>query len=100
MSKKSIFSEIQFGFQSKLNTVDAVAPLTEEITKNSYKSKYLTKCILNDLKAFDTVNHELLVKKCEHYGLRGLLLKLLDSHLKGRLQFIKIGKTESAKKKR
>ena len=69
------------------------------IRANWYKSKYLTKCIFIDLKkAFDTVNHELLLKKCEHYGLRGTVPKMLESYLKDQLQYIKIGKVESEKK--
>ena len=91
--------EKQFGFRSKLSTVDAIASLTEEIRANWYKSKSLTKCTFIDLKkAFDTANHELLLKKCEHYGLRGTVLKMLESYLKDQLQFIKIGKVESEKK--
>ena len=44
------------------------------------------------------MNHELLLKKCEHYGLRGTVLKMLESYLKDRLQHIKIGNFESEKK--
>ena len=44
------------------------------------------------------MNHELLLKKCEHYGLRGTVLKMLESYLKDRLQYIKIEKVESEKK--
>ena len=63
------------------------------------KSKNLNKCTFIDLKkAFHTVSHELLLKKCEHYGLRGTVLKMLESYLKDRLQYIKIEKFESEKK--
>ena len=44
------------------------------------------------------MNHELLLKNCEHYGLRGTVVKMLESYLKDRLQHIKIGKIESEKK--
>ena len=99
LSKNKIFSNNQFGFRSKLCTVDAIASLTEEISANWYKSKSLTKCTFIDLKkAFDTANQELLLKKCEHYGLRGTVLKMFESYLKDQLQFIKIGKVESEKK--
>ena len=94
MSKNNTFSENQFGLRSKLSTVDAIASLIEVIRAN-----WLTKCTFIDLiKAFDTVNHELLLKKCEHYGLRGTVLKMLESYLKDRLQYIKIEKVESEKK--
>ena len=49
-------------------------------------------------KSFDAVNHELLLKKCEHCGLRGLLLQMLESYLKNRHQKIKIGKLKLKRK--
>ena len=99
LSKINTFSKTQFGMRSKLNTVDAMASLTEEIRANWSKSKNLTKCTLIDLKkTFATVNHELLQKKCEHYGLRGTVLKMIESYVKDGLQYIKIGKSESEKK--
>ena len=44
------------------------------------------------------MNHELLLKKCENYGLRGTALKMLEFYLKDRFQYIKTGKVESEKK--
>ena len=44
------------------------------------------------------MKNELLLKKCEHYGLRGTVLKVLESYVKDRLQCIKIEKVESEKK--
>ena len=41
LSKNNTFSKTQFGFRSKLNTVDAMASLTEEIKANWFKSKKL-----------------------------------------------------------
>ena len=99
LSKNNTFLKNQFGFRSKLSNVDAIASLTEVTRANCFKSKNLTKCTFIDLKkAFDTVNHELLLKKCEHKGLRGMVLKVLESYLKDRLQYIKIEKVESEKK--
>ena len=49
-----------------------------------------------DLKsAFDTVDMNILLKKLEHYGFRGKILKLLASYLKDRKQFVKCGDIES-----
>ena len=50
-----------------------------------------------DLKAaFDTIDHEILAKKLEHYGIRDNVLSLLTSYLYNRRQYIKSGDTESS----
>ena len=99
MNKNNIFSRNHFGFRIKLSTVGARASLTEEIRANWFRSKNLTKCSFNDLKkTFDTENHELVLKKCESYGIRGMILKMVDSYLKDRLKYIKLGKVDSEKK--
>ena len=39
-------------------------------------------------KAFDTVDHEILIKKLFHYGIRGTALSLFTSYLMSRKQFV------------
>ena len=41
---------------------------------------------LDFLKAFDTVNHNILFKKLEHYGIRGIVLKWFQNYLSYRTQ--------------
>jgi retron-type reverse transcriptase len=40
-------------------------------------------------KAFDTVNHKILIRKLEHYGIRGVTKTLFENYLYNRKQFVK-----------
>ena len=52
-----------------------------------------TSCIFLDFaKAFDSVNHEILLKKLDHYGLRGIGLEWFQSYLTNRFQAVNLGR--------
>ena len=46
-------------------------------------------------KAFDTVNHDILLQKLEVYGIRGTCLKFFESYLESRYQFVKLENSKS-----
>jgi len=86
----------QFGFQRKRSTVDALVSLTEIIYNNLNLGNHTLGIFVDFRKAFDTVSHNVLFKKLECYGMRGLTLEWLASYLSDRKQRVKIGSSISA----
>ena len=63
------------------------------------ESKETTCSVFLDLKkAFDTVDHNILIKKLNYYGVRGLPLKFLSSYLTNRQQYTVVHQAESSVK--
>ena len=78
-----------------MSTEYAVNALLNNII-NTLENKEYGVCILLDFaKAFDTVNHEILLKKLEHYGIRGVALQWLTSYLSNRMQCTEVGDVQS-----
>ena len=78
----------QFGFQKEHSTEHAILQLTNQI-QQSFQENLLTIGVFIDLsKAFDTVDHKILLKKLSFYGIRNKNLKWFESYLSGRKQFI------------
>ena len=85
----------QFGFRSKISCVHAITTVTEYI-RAAIESKQLSQsCFIDLQKAFDTLNHEILLQKMQNYGFRGKILSLIASFSKDRRQFVYHNRTTS-----
>lgn len=85
---KDIISPSQYGFRKNSSTVKALLSLICSIV-DGLDEGLPTHAVLCDLtKAFDCVNIDLLLIKLHHYGIRGNVLKLLESYLTNRFQFV------------
>lgn len=88
LTENNILYSSQFGFQKRHSTEHAFVDLVDQINDN-FKANKLTLGIFLDLsKAFDTVDHSILLKKMEAYGITGKTLDLFTSYLSNRLQYI------------
>ena len=86
INKNDILYDLQYGFRNKHSTQHAILDIVNTIHSNMDNRK--TSCgIFVDLKkAFDTVNHEILLTKLEHYGIRGVINSWFRSYLSDRRQ--------------
>ena len=93
-SYNNLIYSSQFGFRQKYSTVHALISLTENIRK---KLEGNIGCgIFVDLqKALDTVEHDILLSKLEHYGIRGLANEWFKSYLSNRKQYVSINGYDS-----
>jgi len=95
LENNNILYEYQFGFRKNYSTSHAVMEVMDNIYQN-WDNHELTIGIFLDLqKAFDTVNHDILLKKLEIYGIRGIVLKWFTSYLNNRKQYTVLQNFES-----
>ena len=80
----------QFGFRSNHSTSHALINTTEFITEKLYSGFHVGGIFIDLEKAFDTVNHDLLIEKLYYYGFRGVSQRLITSFLSDRHQYISI----------
>ena len=81
---------LQFGFRKKHSTNHALTDITETIRQALDNKKFACGVFVDLQKAFDTVNHDILIAKLDHYGIRGLANDWFSSYLKNRSQFVSI----------
>ncbi len=90
LNKHKIIFEHQYGFQKDKSTNSAILELQLQLT-NNVENSMSSCCLFLDLsKAFNTVNHDILLDKLEYYGIRGVGLTLLKSYLSDRSQIVTV----------
>ena len=95
IKKHDVLYQKQYGFQSGKSTELAIDSLLGNVIETFEKKKNSICIFLDFAKAFDTVDHQILLKKLEHYGIRGHSLKWFESYLNERKQCVSIGNTIS-----
>jgi len=88
ITKYNILSPRQFGFRPNRSTYMAINDLYCNIAKKLDNNLNVVSIFLDLSKAFDTINHEILLTKLNHYGIRGLANDWIRSYLTNRQQHV------------
>ena len=88
LEEHKILYEKQFGFRKNNSTAHSLIEITEKIKESIDNGKFGCGIFIDLKKAFDTVNHKILLTKLEHYGIRGAPLKWFESYLTDRKQYV------------
>ena len=90
IEKYNCIYDLQFGFRNKHSTNHALINITETIRNALDNDKYACGIFVDLQKAFDTVNHDILIEKLQYYGIRGKTNDWFKSYLTNRKQFVSI----------
>ena len=96
--KCDLLYKYQFGFRDKYSTYMAMMILLDNITMALDNGDYAIGVFLDFQKAFDTVNHDILLSKLYNYGIRGSAYNWISSYLENRKQYVTYGTCSSEQK--
>ena len=88
LDENRVLYHYQFGFRKAHSIVHAVQTAIHSVTKALDTSYQCMGIFINFSKAFDTIQHNILLDKLYHYGVRGIAHKLISSYLSNRKQFV------------
>ena len=98
LSRISVLSDHQYGLRKNLSTNFALIDLIDRITSAIDNKEFVVRAFLDLSKAFDTVNHNLLLQKLEFYGIRGIALDWFKNYITSRYQCVRYNNELSYKK--
>ena len=99
VNRHNILYAFQFGFRELHSPGIALIMLVDKISKALEEGDFVLGLFLDFSKAFDTVNHDILFKKLEFYGIQGTALELCKSYLSNRYQYVEYNDAVSRKER-
>jgi len=95
MEKNKYLTDNQYGFRANYSTSMALIELIDRITEEMDDKKFSLGIFIDLSKAFDTVNHKILLEKLHLYGIRGNAFDWFSNYLSNRHQFVQLSNTKS-----
>ena len=93
-----MFFSSQYGFRSKHSTELAVLEVIDRVILQLDKKEVPINIFLDLSKAFDTLNHDILLRKLEYYGIKGIANNVFRNYLTNRQQYVSWNDTVSENK--
>ena len=90
-----LFNPSQFGFRKKVSTSNAITNTLQYIYDHLDQGDSVVSIFLDFSKAFDCVNHKILLEKMSMYGVRGVASRWFQSYLSGRRQYVSLNNATS-----
>ena len=95
LEKFSLLNNNQYGFRPSRSTTQAVLDNLQYIYKNLDSNHTVLSIFLDFSKAFDCIDHKILLSKLNLYGFRGIANQWFTSYLQNRKQFVSVNGAES-----
>jgi len=95
LTSLNFFHDGQFGFRKNRSTQLALVSFLDTITEALDNNHYVISLFLDLSKAFDTIDHHILLRKMHNLGIRGVALEYIKSYLTNRFQCVTIDGTSS-----
>ena len=99
MTKHNLFKNNQYGFRANHSTEYATIEFVDRAMHELDNGNIPFSVFLDLSKAFDTLDHNILLKKLSHYGIQGIYLKWFTSYLSDRIQYTSFKNQSSDPKK-
>ena len=98
LTENNVFTNSQFGFRQKHNTIHALLNFVDKVAHSIDNHSHLIGIFLDFSKAFDTINHDILIHKLYNYGIRGQALEWFRNYLQNRKQYVHLNGSNSSLK--
>ena len=95
LETNNLICSLQFGFRQKHSISHALIHLADKIREQLGKANFACGIFVDFQKAFETVDHKILIQKLNYYGIRGIASNWFSSYLQNRAQLVSINGFDS-----